>query len=240
MYSGNIMSSTQFLKAKTALFAEDDMIAREQTTKILEMLFQKVYVASDGEDAWKIYSEEPVDIIITDIKMPRRDGISLIELIRRENYSIPIILISSYTEEDLLMGAVNLSVDRYLVKPLNLEKFVTAIVHAFSRIQKLQEIIPLGKNYFFHMATKELFKEGEQITLGVKEMDLLALLIEKKNYTVTYEEMLFAIWSYEKIGESTLKNTVLRIRKKIYEDLIISVRNVGYRINLPIEPNAAS
>jgi two-component system, OmpR family, response regulator VanR len=219
------------LKDKTIVYAEDDIITRNQTAEILEMLFGKVYVASDGEEAYNLYEDESPDILLTDVKMPRKDGLSLIRHIRQNDYHLPIILMTSYAEQEMLLNAANLSIDGYLVKPVDLEKLTYSICRAVQRTGKDEGLIVLGKNLYFNSATKELYHNSKIVVLGVKELDLLELLLNNRHRTLTKEEIGKALWPLDPICESAIKNIVLRLRKKIELDIIISVRGVGYRLD---------
>lgn len=219
------------LKEKSVLFAEDDTITRTQMSEILEMLFAKVYVAEDGEEAYRIYEEELPDIIVTDIKMPKKDGLNLIKRVRQNNYNIPIVLMTSFAEQELLLDAANLSIDGYLVKPVELEKLTFTICRAVQRIHKNEGLIVLGINLFYNSATKELYHKGSVVTLGTKEQELLLLLINNRHKTVTKDEIGKELWPLDPICDSAIKNIVLRLRKKLGLDIIVSVRGIGYRLD---------
>ncbi len=227
------MQNFSFLQDKKILFAEDDAISLEQSVKIFKMFFKNVLTATNGDEALRLYEDESPDIVITDIKMPRRDGISLARSIRKNDYHTPIILISSYCENNLLFQAANLSIDAYLVKPVRLDTLTEALAKAFKRVEKRNTLLNLGNGLLYNTETKEIYRNEELITLGVKETNLLALLIENRNRTVSLEEISYCLWSFDQKGESALKNSILRIRKKLREDLIVSVRGIGYRINIP-------
>jgi len=219
------------LKDKNVLFAEDDIITRTQTTEVLEMLFGKVLTAENGEEAYHLYEDESPDFIITDIKMPIYDGLQLIQKIRRDNYTIPILLMSSFAEKEMLLNAVNLSIDGYLVKPVELEKLTFAICKAVQRTDKNEGLVVLGKNLFYNSATKELYQNGSVVSLGIKEQELLVLLLNNRHTTVTKDEIAKALWPLDPICESAIKNIVLRLRKKLGIEIIISVRGIGYRLD---------
>ncbi len=219
------------LKDKSVLFAEDDIISRTQTAEVLEMLFGKVYTAEDGDQAYRLYEDESPDIIITDIKMPIKDGLSFIKRVRQNNYTVPIILMTSFAEQEMLLNAANLSIDGYLVKPVELEKLTFAICRAIQRIHKNEGLIVLGKNLFYNSATQELYNKGVVVMLGVKEQELLVLLLHNRHTTVTKDEIGKTLWPLDPICDSAIKNIVLRLRKKLEIDLIISVRGIGYRLD---------
>ena len=220
------------LKSKTVLFAEDDKIIKSEITEVLEMIFKKVYSVEDGKKAYEIYQEEKPDIIISDIKMPKLDGLTLIEKIRQTDYETPIILLTSFMEQELVLSAANLSIDGYIIKPIEFNKLILTINKAMKRVQKDQGLISLCENIFYNPATQEIFSNGSLVSLGIKELELIKLLIANSSKTVTKEEISQNLWPLEAICESAIKNLVLRIRKKLNNDIIISVRGIGYRLNI--------
>lgn len=226
------------LKDKSILLAEDDKITRNQMTGVLEMLFGKVFAAADGEEAYRIYEEESPDFIISDIKMPKKDGLKLIRQIRQTDYDTPVILLTSYAEQELLLGAANLSIDGYLVKPVGLGTIIDALSRAMKRSHREMGLVEFGKNLFYNVATRELYRDGTLVPLGAKEQELLMLLLNKRPKTVTKEEIERELWPMDPIGESAIKNLVLRIRKKVGIELIVSVRGIGYRLNIKDDPQA--
>jgi len=226
-----MMQNLLMLKEKSVLFAEDDIITRIQMTEILEMIFGKVYTASDGEEAYNIFEDESPDLIITDIKMPKQDGLSLIRRVRQNNYIIPIIMLTSFAEQELLFNAANLSIDGYLVKPVELEKLTNTVCTAIQRSPKIDALVVLGEHLYYNTATRELYFRGEVVSLGVKEQELLMLLISNRYKTITKDEIGKSLWPLDPICESAIKNIVMRLRRKLGIDIIISVRGIGYRLD---------
>ena len=219
------------LQNKSILFAEDDTVMREQTSEILEMMFQKVYTAKDGVEAYEIYEDYKPDIIITDIKMPKKDGLKLIKQIRKHDYTTPIILLTSFNDYTMLINAANLSVDGYLIKPIQLEQLTLTLCTSIQRIQKDLGLMKLREDLFYNIGTKEIFYKGMLVTLGAKEHELLELLIQRRHLVVSKEEIAEQLWPLDPICDSAIKNLILRLRKKLGDDLIVSVRGIGYRIN---------
>lgn len=226
-----MINNILLLKDKRVLFCEDDEVTRTQIIEVLQMLFGKVYSAQNGEEAYQLYQDESPDIILTDIKMPKKDGLALIKLIRHDDYNTPVILMTSFAEQDLLVNAANLSIDGYLVKPVNLEKLTAALAKAMQRTHKEIGLIPLADKLFYNVATKELYHNGIVVDLGSKEQELLVLLINNRHKTVTKEEIEKKLWPLDPICESGIKNIILRLRKKLGIDIIVSVRGIGYRLD---------
>jgi len=225
------MKSTLLLKEKSVLYVEDDDEIKEQISEILKMLFKKVLVAEDGMKAYEIYEDELPDIIISDVMMPKMDGLKLTKKIRQNNYDIPIILLTGYKDSVILVDAANLSVDGYILKPINMNIFIKTLNNAIRRIKKEQGLIQLAKDTFYHSGTQELYKSGSLVSLGIKEVGLIKLLITNKPQTVIKEKISETLWPLENICESSIKNLILRIRKKLGDNIIISVRGIGYRLN---------
>ncbi|MFA6138863.1 MAG: response regulator transcription factor [Sulfurimonas sp.] len=225
-----MINNSLLLKDKSILFAEDDIISRTETVEILRMLFNKVYSAGDGVEAYEIYENQSPDIILTDIKMPKRDGLSFIKKIRTHDYKTPIVLMTSFAEQELLIDAANLSVDGYLVKPVTLEKLTFSLCRALKRTYKNIELLQLSGNYFYNFDTKELYNKGAVVALGPKEHKILTLLIDNRDRTVTKNEIEKTLWSIEPVNSSVVRKLVQRIRQKINADIIVSVRGIGYRL----------
>lgn len=222
------------LKNKTVLFAEDDAIMREQTTEILSMIFKKVYTAKDGEEAYDLYEDEKPDLILTDIKMPKKDGLKLIKQIRQKDYTTPIVLLTSFADSDMLINAANLSIDGYLIKPIEFDQLILSVCSAIQRTQQDLGLIKLKPDLFYNASTQEIYYKGDVITFGAKEQELLLLLLRNRHKTITKEDIATALWPLDPICDSAIKNLILRIRKKLGEDLIVSVRGIGYRLNTRI------
>jgi DNA-binding response OmpR family regulator len=90
----------------------------------------------------------------------------------------------------------------------------------------------LSKNLYYNSATKELYQNGKVVVLGIKEQELLLLLLNNRYKTITKEEIAKALWPLDLICESAIKNIILRLRKKLGVDMIISVRGIGYRLEI--------
>lgn len=119
----NINDLKKYTKGLSILIVEDEKDARERLVSIFKNLFKDVDSAENGEEGFSRFSgeEEKYDIILTDINMPKKDGVELIKEIRRLNASIPIIVLSAYNESDRLIEIINAGADSFLQKPLNID-----------------------------------------------------------------------------------------------------------------------
>lgn len=136
------------LKNITLLYVEDDNAIREQTKTIFEKLFKKIFSASDGKEGLETYSkfQDEIDIVITDVNMPRMNGLEMIEAINELNNSLPIIVTTAHTDSEFLIKAINLNVDKYVTKPIQIKNLTLEIVDNVLKYRRANNIENLAKN----------------------------------------------------------------------------------------------
>ena len=118
------------------LCVEDEPQALTQLTLSLENFCKKLYVARDGKEALEILQLHEVDVVVTDIKMPRLDGLELLEIVKKKYPKCTVILVSAHSESEYLSKAQKLKADGYILKPLNFQELFSLILKKF---QKLKE-----------------------------------------------------------------------------------------------------
>ncbi len=220
-------------KQKTVLYIEDDRTTREQTSAVLNLMFKSVLTAKSAEEGLSIFDGGKVDLILADIGLPQKDGLSLVKTIRAENYRVPIVMLTSMSAQEQLLQAANLSIDGYIIKPFELSNLIKVLSKALQRSDSgKQQIVDFGDEILFNISTQEISVEGKIIPLGKKERELLEILVTAHPKTVSFEEIYSRLWPLESVGDSALKNLVMRMRKKIGDDLILCVKSAGYRVRL--------
>ena len=131
------------LKNIDLLYLEDDKDTREEVSFFLKKRVKNLYVGTNGEEGYALYSSKKPDIILTDINMPKMDGIRFCEKIRFDDHEIPIIIISAYNTNEYLYKAIDLSVTTFLNKPLNLKKMSSILVQTAKKINLKKENIAI-------------------------------------------------------------------------------------------------
>jgi len=117
------------LKDKKILFVEDDELIINSIEPVFKKVFQNIFMARNGEDGLNLFKEnQDVDFIITDIKMPKMNGLEMIEEIQKIKQNIPTILITADGEYDSFLKADELGVYRYILKPLDVQEILEAII----------------------------------------------------------------------------------------------------------------
>jgi len=128
------------------LYVEDDKLARESTLKFLKTIFSKIDIAVDGEDGFSKYQEEKYDIVLTDINMPKLNGLELIEKIRQKDSSIPVLILSAYDEKDYFVQSIKHGVDGYLLKPIEMDQFFKIISKVAKRLETERSLAEYQNN----------------------------------------------------------------------------------------------
>jgi EAL domain-containing protein (putative c-di-GMP-specific phosphodiesterase class I)/DNA-binding response OmpR family regulator len=109
------------------LYVEDDLIVRDLTLNLLEEHATSVFTASNGDEGFRCFENNKIDLIITDLLMPKSDGISLITQVRKQDKKVPVIIISAYDDNKMLHSSIDLGVHGFIMKPVNVSKLLSII-----------------------------------------------------------------------------------------------------------------
>lgn len=223
------------LEDLTILYAEDEHGIQETVTEVLELYVDKVITASNGEEAIELYEKYQPSILLLDINMPYKDGLTALKEIRKKDINTPVIIMTAHTEREYLIDAVELYITKYLVKPFDKDALLNALESCVSLFKdKNDEIIYLNKNISFNYTKQSIIKTGQKIELNKKERLLLNLLIKNKNKTLSYEQIEYHVWD-DVISMDALKSLIKDLRKKTSKELIKNIPKTGYKIEISDE-----
>ena len=223
----------KYYKNIKILYVEDDEIARENGIEYLENYFELIYDASDAIKALKLYEKYKPDIIITDIQMPKLNGLEFVKRIRQKDKKTQIIVITAFCDKDYLMKAIELQLVKYLVKPVREKEFEEALFLCVDSLENEESnIVKLDNHTYFDTFNKNLISNNEIVKLRVKELVFLELLIKNKNRYVSYEEIENYVWNDNVMTKDAIKTLVKNIKTKIPKDLILNLTNSGYKIGI--------
>lgn len=210
------------------LYAEDNEKMRDSYTLVLKRYFKEVIEASDGEQALQLYQEYKPDIVLTDINMPLLDGLELVKLIRQNDTTTKIIVLSAYSDQEKLLKAIPLGLHAYLVKPIKGDDFKKVMIDA-ATVDK-HGGIKLPNDYSYDRERRILLNQSEKISLTTQENLILTILTENISAPSSCEAIAFALWDdYDDKSSVKIQNVIKRFRKKA-PDLIESVYGFGYKI----------
>ncbi|MEX0811884.1 MAG: response regulator transcription factor [Chitinophagales bacterium] len=228
------------------LLVEDEESLLEAIRLNLEMEDYEVVPVSNGSEVLSIFRKERFNLIVLDVMLPGVDGFTLCEKIRLEYEHIPILFLTAKdTSTDRIRG-FKVGADDYLTKPFNLEELllrVRVLLRHHYRATRGGESLSTFEfgDFKINFNTREAEGINGKFSLTKKEAQLLKLLVERKNQTVSREQMLEYVWGYDVYPSTrTIDNFMLNFRKHFEADpknpkYFQSVRGVGYRFVLDKE-----
>ena len=187
----------------------------------------------DGEEAYKAIMLNSYDLFIFDINTPSIDGLSLLEKLHDEKIYIPTIFISAITEIEQISKAYSLGCYDYLKKPFHLKKLTLHI----DRLLKISDIQPntmmqLSKIYTYDLVRKQLIFDGEDQAMTKKQVQIMDILTSYKGNIVDFDLLRHHVWYDRHIDNATIRAEVHRVRSVLKEDLIESIKGIGYRLSI--------
>ncbi|MDD3463025.1 MAG: response regulator transcription factor [Sulfurospirillaceae bacterium] len=212
----------------TVLYAEDDSGIRKNINELLSMLFKEVYLAVDGEEAYEKYLSLKPDLVITDIKMPRLNGIDLAKKIRHVDDQAQIIVITAHTEVDFMLEAIELFLVRYIVKPITEPKLLDALEKFLDSKEKVNRK-EIADGWFYDYLKKAICHNETLYELTKKEARFLEILLSK-NSIISYEEIERELWGDEYMSLNALRLMIKNLRKKLPEGVLKNIQGVGYKM----------
>ena len=215
---------------------EDDSSIRDIVVYALTSSGFEAKGFEDGDSFWSALQEEQPELIILDVMLPGKDGVTLLKMMKEsEKYKdIPIIMATAKGTEYDKIHSLDLGADDYLVKPFGIMEMVSRVKAVLRRCKKAQPINLLSmQGLVLNTDEHTVTIDGERINLTYKEYKLLHLFLSQPGLAFTREQLLVSVWDTDYMGESrTVDMHIRTLRQKLgkYGHIIETVRNVGYRL----------
>jgi two-component system response regulator VanR len=219
------------LSKLTVLFVEDEDDLREALQSAIGDEFLKFITARDGDDGLKKFKKYKPDIVITDIMMPVLDGLSLTREIKNIAKQTPVIILSAFSEKERLLGAIDVGVDKYLIKPIDPDALLEAVRFLAKEQLSHNDIMDLGFGYQYDKNRRVLVKENVTIFLTKKELLFISVLVKNLGVFVLHDEIKKSVWTNKKVTDSAIRTFIKRVREKTDKDFIKNIPGLGYKIN---------
>ena len=224
---------------ETILIIEDDPVMLRGLKDNFEFKGYGVLTAADGEEGLNAALNKKPDLILLDIMLPKINGYEICRLIRKENLTMPIIMLTAKGEESDIILGLNLGADDYVTKPFSIKELL-ARAEAFLRRsrQTEQDIYEFG-DYRLDIPARKLTCKSDEIKLSPKEFRLLEYFVKKPGRALTRDDILNMVWGYDSfIGSRSIDRFVTTLRNKIEPDphnptFIHTIREIGYKFEPP-------
>ncbi|MDR3345773.1 MAG: response regulator transcription factor [Campylobacteraceae bacterium] len=220
------------LKKLSVLYVEDEAEIRKSLTVAIEDEFAKFITASDGNEGLKKFKKYKPDIVITDILMPIKNGLEMTKEIKEISKDTVVVILSAFSEKDKLLGAIDVGVDKYLIKPIYPDDLLALLTNIAVQKFSLSNIMDIGRGYEFDTNRKILTKDGEAITLTRKEILFISFLVGHVGTFALHEDIKRSVWANKRVNDAAIRTFVKRIREKTDKDFIKNVPALGYKISV--------
>lgn len=217
------------------LVVEDQPKIASFIQKGLEEQGMTVDLCHDGDQGFELATTTPYDVIVLDIMLPGRDGLSILRYLRDHKNGVPVLLLTARDSLNERVEGLNLGADDYLTKPFYVEELI-ARLHTIVRRTSGQglNLVQVG-DLRLDLVKREVIRQEDQIVLTTREFELLEYLMRSPGRVFTRIQICEHVWNYHFDPQTNLVDVYIkRLRKKIdqpYETkLIHTVRGVGYRI----------
>ena len=219
------------LKELSVLLVEDEAKIRDLLAGVMEKVFKKVIAAQNGEEGLKKFKKFNPNIVITDILMPIRDGLEMSKDIRAISPETPIVVLSAFNDKDKLMQAIEIGINKYLLKPIDMDELIYAIETLAKAKIDSSNLIEIGKNYTVSPTKKVLIKNGVEIPLTKKELAFISLLINRLGTLVLHSDIKKNVWIGESVSDAAIRTFIKRVRDKVGANFIKNIPGLGYKID---------
>lgn len=213
------------------LIIEDDMAIREGVMEFLKESDYQIFGAETGEEGLEILKDTEIHLAMLDIMLPGISGIEVLKELRKSS-SIPVIMLTAVTDEKTQVETFDRLANDYICKPFSLIlllKRIEVLLRTHYKTEKMWRYKEAAVDFSGYQATYE----GQDAGVTPKEIQLLAYLLENAGQVVNRNQILDKIWKeeespYDRVVDVYVKN----LRKKLHLDCIVTVKGVGYKMEL--------
>ncbi len=221
--------------ADRVLIIDADMQSRTVLGRALRAAMMVTEAAVSGEDGIERIAQAEYDLVLLDIDLPGIDGFHVIQTVRQRGSRVPMVVVSSHSEDYEQLYALDLGADDYVTKPFNpvvLAAKARALIRR-SRGLPMEDIITAGP-FTYNTGTLRFYKNGDEIVLSSKENAMMKLFMDNVDRIFSRSRLYDLIWGGSIVDENTVMVYISRLRAKIEDDpakpkYIQTVRGLGYR-----------
>jgi len=225
------------------LVVEDDAAIRRGVRDALDFAGYAVLEAADGRQGFEVASTADVDIVLLDIYMPKRDGLSVLEELRRVRPGLPVIFLTAKGEAEDRVRGLRLGADDYIVKPFNagelLARVEAVLRRSAERPRPMTRLRLDGREIDFERR-EVVFDGGRRVVLAQREAEVLEYLAANRGRAISRDELLQRVWGVDPRGVQTrtVDMAIARLREQLGDDpanpsVVVTVRGRGYMLAGP-------
>jgi len=213
------------------LLLEDELMLQSAIVEYLSDTGYEVDAFEDGQEAFEHSMKNIYDLFIFDINTPTIDGLTLLENLQKKKIFVPTIFISAITQIEQISKAYALGCYDYLKKPFHLKELTLHIERLLKTANiECKSIVKISKMYSYDLQKERLLFDNEEQSLTPKQAQIMNLFANNINKIVDFDMLRHYVWEDTPVDNATIRAEVHRVRQMLKEDLIESLKGVGYKI----------
>ena len=210
---------SKILNNLTVLIVENEGDGKKIVQEVMRDKFEKVITAQNGDEGLKKFKKYNPNMVITDVFMPIMNGLDMAKSIKEISKDTPIIVFSTNSEKETLLKAIDVGIDKYVLKPIDLDDFLVTLENVAKNKIETANIIQVTNGYSFNKIKRVLIRDGVEISLTKKELAFISLLIKRLGTLVLHDEIKNVVWVGESVTEAAIRT------------FIKNVPGLGYKID---------
>ena len=214
------------------LVVEDDRVIREGLIEYLSEFGYEIIDAKDGKEALEKFNKNEIHLVLLDILLPFLNGIEVLKEIRKKS-KLPVLMLTAFNDEEYKISAFSSLADGYIEKPFSLSLLKVRIDSLITKHYGDQDIFKYNDTEVNFKSYSASYK-GKVIDINAKELEMLKYLLKNKKQALTRSQIIDNVWKEtEEIPFDRVIDVYIKeLRKKLHLDCIVTIRNVGYKLEL--------
>ena len=215
------------------LIAEDDKDLNQLVKRRLKEADYSVDSCFDGEEVFDYLLGAEYDALVQDIMMPKLDGLQVLQRLRREGNSVPVLLLTARDSIEDRVAGLDAGADDYLIKPFAFEELLARLRVLLRKPQMEKSSVLKVGDLELHLNTRQVFRGGKEVVLSSKEFSLLRYMMQNAGIVLSRDKLEQHVWDYDFSGGSNVIDVYIRYLRKKLDDgydkkYIHTVRGHGY------------
>ena len=210
---------------------EDDFALNKIITNSLQNRGFFVHNYLDGYKAVEMILNNSYDFFILDLNVIGFDGHQILEIIRKSDKEIPVIIISAQIDIENIQKSYNLGCNDYIKKPFDFEELFLRIQYHVQKLKVNDNFLTnLDNSFEYDLLKQELYYKQQAIELSIKEKLLMTLLVQNLNNIISIEMIHEYVWDSKEMEAVSMRSLIHKLKKKLKSGMIINVRGEGYKL----------
>lgn len=230
---GGYRKAVQLLKMQILLVEDDQSLASGLCKALHNEGFVTNHVA-EGKAALHVIDVEPPDIVVLDLGLPDMDGLEVLKNVRQHGLTIPVLILTARSSIDARVSGLDLGADDYLPKPFEIPELIARLRVIERRLSTSHDSSIRVANISLDTISLQVTLDGEPVELPRREFMVLKILMSNIGKVQTRQQLETRLYAWgEEVSSNALEVHIHHLRKKLGNDLIKTVRGVGYTIRKP-------